>query len=100
MDNSKMAENNTSAEYNLDENSDSEVYKSKSEDIGDNWVISTRFWSPLFQYWSFISGGLVTFLVIILILGMNGIITDLTLLMILLSVLMQTFLTGQLTSLI
>ena len=29
-----MAENNTSAEYNLDENSDNEGYK--SGDIGDN----------------------------------------------------------------
>ena len=39
-----MAKNNTSVEYNLDENSDSEGYK--NEDIGNSlWVNSTRFWS-------------------------------------------------------
>ena len=34
----KRAENSTSVEYNLDENSDSEGYK--SEDVGDNeWIV-------------------------------------------------------------
>ena len=46
-----------------------------------------------------LSVGLVKFLVTILIWGMNWMIMDITLLMLLLSLLMQTFLTGQLTSL-
>ena len=89
-----MAENNTSVEYNLDENFDSEGYK--NEDIGDNESILPDS-DPTLQILKFHQWGLVTFLVIILILGMNWMITDLTLLMMLLSLPMQILLTGQLT---
>ena len=75
-----MAKNNTSAEYNLEENSDSEGYKT-------------------FQILKFLQSGLVKFLVIILTLGMNGMIMELTLLMMLLSLPAHIFLTGHLTSL-
>ena len=92
----KMVQNITSVEYNLDENSDSEG--NKNEDIGDNESIV-----PDFDHSS--SDIEVSSV------GSSEVSSDntdfgeelddngLTLLMILLSLLMQTFLTGQLTSL-
>ena len=50
----KMAENSTSVEFNLDENSDSEGYK--NEDIGDNGSVVPDSDPDSFRYWSFISG--------------------------------------------
>ena len=87
-----MAENNISVDYTLDEKSHSEGFK--NEEIGDNESIV-----PDPDPNSPDQCGLVTFLVIILIWGMNWMIIELTLLMMLLSLPMQTFLTGQLTSL-
>ena len=92
-----MAENNTSVEYNLDENSDSEGYK--NEDKGDNESIvpdsdpdsSDIEVSSVGS--SEVSSDHTDFV------QMNWMIMDLTLLMMLLSLPMQTFLTGQLTSL-
>ena len=91
----KMVENHTSAEYNLDENSDSEGCK--NEDIEDNASIVPDS-DPCLLTLRFHQQDLVKFLVSRLIFGMNGMIMDVTLLVILLSLPMQTFLTGQLTS--
>ena len=91
-----MTENNARVEYNLDKNSDSEGYK--NEDIGDNESIVPDS-DPNSSDIEVSSVGLVKFLMIILILGMNWMTMDLTPLMMLLSLPMQSFLTGQLTSL-
>ena len=83
-----MAENNASVDFNLDENSDNKACR--NENIGYNESIVPD---------SDPNSSDIEFLVIILILGMNWMIMDQTLLMMLLSLPIQTFLTGQLTSL-
>ena len=92
-----MDKNNTSVKYNLDQNYDSEGYK--NEDIGNNGSIVKVLIQTL-QILKFHQWGLVKFLVIILIFGINLMIMDLTPLMMLLLLPMETFLPGQLTSLL
>ena len=83
-----MAENNTSVENNLDENSDCEGHK--NEDIGDNESIVPAFDPDIsnIEVYSVgsrdVSSDHTDF-------GMNGIIMDLPLLMMLQSLPMQTF---------
>ena len=62
----KIAENNSSMEYNCDKNSDNEGYK--NEDIGD-LCQQYQILILTLQILSFFSMGVVKFLVIILILG-------------------------------
>ena len=91
-----MAENNTSLEYNLDENSDSESYK--NEDKGDNESVVPDSYPDSSDIevssvgYSEVSSDDICF-------GDELDDNGLTPLMMLLSLPMQTFLTGQLTSL-
>ena len=91
-----MAENNNSVVYNLDENSDSEGYK--NEDIWDNESIVPDA-DPNSSNIEVSSVGSSEVSSDHTDLGMNWKTMDLTPLMMLLSLPMQTFLTGQLTSL-
>ena len=92
----KMAENKTSVQYSLDDNSDCRGYK--NEDIGDNEskVPDSDLDSSDIEVYSVgsseVSSNHTDF-------GDEGMIMDLTLLMMLLSLPVQIFLTRQLTSL-
>ena len=91
----KMAVNNISVEYNLDENSNSEGYK--NEDIGDNESIVPDYDpdSSDIEVSSVVPSKVSSDHTD---LGDNWMIMDLMPLMMLLLLQMQTFLTGQLTS--